>query len=577
MHRFAASLIAAGFALAPSVASACGGFFCSSAPVDQQAERILFAHEEGGAWSVYVEILYQGEAQDFAWVVPVPEAPQLDTWHKVAFDAIDQATAPNYQPDQNCFGPEFAAGGADGDPAPNARDADEDGEVQVLAREQVGPFDTATVESRDPRALVEWLRTNGFRIVPEMEPFIALYTAEGFAFTAMKLQPGEGVEEIKPIKMTYNTAAPVVPLRLTAVAAMPEMGVKVWVLDDKRYGAANVPNIEIPLEEVVFDWNSWSTNYIPLVARKVDEAGGHGFVTEYAQPTAALAEMIENMRVPQRGPDDDSFEERLASRDDLARLLRANPYLTRLYTRVSPEEMDLDPLFEKVEGEDVSNFHQLPPAEDQDQCNQGMPAADACEFAACGASGRCAAPEENVAGVGHLNQSGCACAEGSVARVIPGIQNGRGVEAFPSVSCVDARLNFASPSINVGQLALADPCTANPCGEHGECVSLNGAPTCRCEQGFIATVKMPEAGLAGEPPTGMVEPTCVAPLEAVPPMFYATTALREPALPYPGKVKPPTGGSVGGSDSGCSATGSTTGSLWFILLGAPLLLRRRRH
>ncbi len=553
--------LAAALTLVPGAALACGGFFCSSAPVDQQAERVLFAQEADGVWSVYVEIMYQGEAQDFAWVVPVPEAPELDTWYGAAFSALDQATQPNYQPDGRCFPPALAGSAEDDGDNAAALEDEQNGRVNVLAREQVGPFDTVTVESRDPRALVEWLRVNGFRIVPEMEPFIALYTAEGLAFTAMKLQPGEDTASIKPIKMTYRSAAPIVPLRLTSVAAMPEMGVKVWVLGDKRYGPANVPEIEIPLEEVVFDWNTWQTNYIPLVARKVDEAGGHGFVTEYAQATDDLAMQIGGGFVPEWRED---YDEAIAARDDLARLLGSRPYLTRLYTRVSPEEMDLDPIFEATGGEDVSNIHVLPAPED-DQCNQGPAAVDACEFAACGAAGQCAVPEEVVPGQGAL-ATGCACAEGSVARIIPATQR-----APATVSCVDARLNFTAPAINVGAVALPDPCVANPCGDNGECVSLNGAPTCRCARGFIAVAIPPT------PERPMAEPSCVAPGEAIPEMFYATTVLREPNLPYPGKILPPTGGGVGGSGGGCSTATGPTPAPWFILMAAPLLALRRRR
>ncbi|HEX3595695.1 MAG TPA: hypothetical protein VHU80_11345, partial [Polyangiaceae bacterium] len=46
-NRFRNALIAAaaafaGVALMPAEASACGGFFCSSSPVDQTAEHIIF-------------------------------------------------------------------------------------------------------------------------------------------------------------------------------------------------------------------------------------------------------------------------------------------------------------------------------------------------------------------------------------------------------------------------------------------------------------------------------------------------------------------------------------------------------
>ena len=130
----------------------------------------------------------------------------------------------------------------------------------VLARERVGPFDTVTLQSDDPRELVEWLRVNDFRIVPAMEPFVALYTAEGMKFLAMKLAPGEDSDAIEPIKMTYSASSPAVPLRLTSVAAQLEMGVKIWILSDQRYGPKNVPDLIINDEDLAFDpWNWTNT------------------------------------------------------------------------------------------------------------------------------------------------------------------------------------------------------------------------------------------------------------------------------------------------------------------------------
>ena len=52
--------------LAPSTASACGGFFCSNTPVNQSGERIAFVLEDGHV-EAHVEILYSGSAKKFAW------------------------------------------------------------------------------------------------------------------------------------------------------------------------------------------------------------------------------------------------------------------------------------------------------------------------------------------------------------------------------------------------------------------------------------------------------------------------------------------------------------------------------
>jgi MYXO-CTERM domain-containing protein len=552
-----ATLALAGALLSPAAALACGGFFCSNAPVDQQAERILFVQEAADTWSAYVEIQYKGESDAFAWIVPVPEVPELDTWHGMAFDALDQATQPVYQPDGACLN-DFAGGPAGGLPE-GAED------VAILAQERVGPFDTVTLQSDDARALVEWLRENGYRIVPEMEPFIALYTAEGMKFTAMRLADGEDTDAIEPIKMTYRSMNPVVPLRLTSVAALPEMGVKVWILADQRFGPMNVPDVTVPDAEVRFDFNIWQSNYLPLVARKIDDAGGHGFVTEYAQPTGPLAQTIADSFVPER-----IGEEGEIARDALAALLRTKPYLTRLYTRVSPEEMDLDPIFHAVDGEDVSRFHQIEVGDDAEVCG-GAPGgvgndlalATACDFAACGASGTCTTP---VGGEG----SACACAEGTVARAVPDATRPDQM----LVSCVDVRLNFVGAEIlpPIGQAVeiMPDPCLTASCGEHGECVSMNGFPTCRCETNYVGT--------AQRQPDGSFAVQCTQPEEPLPIEVF-TRELREPNLPYPGKRAPVGMATGNGSSGGCSGSdlGSNApiGGLFALLLGALPLIRRR--
>ena len=62
---------------APS-ASACGGFFCTNVPVDQDAERIIFTQNRDGTVSAYVQIEYTGAAPDFSWILPLPEAIPAD-------------------------------------------------------------------------------------------------------------------------------------------------------------------------------------------------------------------------------------------------------------------------------------------------------------------------------------------------------------------------------------------------------------------------------------------------------------------------------------------------------------------
>ena len=79
----------------PGLAGACGGFFCTTIPVDQAAERIIFTMDEGTI-TTYVQINYVGRPEDFAWVLPMPAVPKVDTAEMTTFRDLDRLTTPVY-------------------------------------------------------------------------------------------------------------------------------------------------------------------------------------------------------------------------------------------------------------------------------------------------------------------------------------------------------------------------------------------------------------------------------------------------------------------------------------------------
>src|SRR5688572_9301157 len=80
-------------------ARACGGTFCNTGPtampVDQTGENILFVMD-GQNVEAHVQIQYQGAADRFAWVVPMPEIPAVTVGSQLLFQNLLQATVPQY-------------------------------------------------------------------------------------------------------------------------------------------------------------------------------------------------------------------------------------------------------------------------------------------------------------------------------------------------------------------------------------------------------------------------------------------------------------------------------------------------
>jgi hypothetical protein len=337
--RFLTPIVAfALLVLFASSVSACGGLFCQNVPVDQQAERIIFTMNDDSTISAYVQINYTGSAPDFSWVVPVPDVPEVDVAEITTFDELSTLTSPVFIPPQmpGCAAVPMSAM-ADSAGGPVA-----EGSVEVLAQGTAGPYAYEVVTSDDPDALVVWLQDNNYRVTEDMVPLIQVYNSEGMVFLAMKLQPDQGVQDIQPVKMTYRSDDPMIPLRLTAVAATPNMNVLTWIFADEQAVPINWAHPRIHDTDLRGSFGSFDgTNYLQLVDQTVDLYDGRAFITEYAQPTSSLANL---------GIVDAQIEDFVSQYE----------YVTRLFGRVSPEEMTIDPIFEFNEDVlDVSNVHDL--------------------------------------------------------------------------------------------------------------------------------------------------------------------------------------------------------------------------
>ena len=316
---------------------ACGGLFCQNVPVDQQAERIIFTINNDDTISAYVQINYTGSAPDFSWVVPVPSVPEVDVAEIESFDELSLLTAPIFIPPRM---PDCAPilGRAVAQSAP----VDESAGVDVLASGAIGPYFYDVITSPNAQAMISWLRNNDYRVEAEMEPLITVYNEEGMVFLAMKLQPDEGAEDIQPVVMTYESTQPMIPIRLTAVAANPNMTVLTWIFAEEQAIPVNYAHPVIYDEDIRGSFGSFDgTNYISLLDQTIDLYDGRAFVTEYAMPTSDLRDQR-----PQ---------------DTLVQLLTEKyKYMTRLIGRISPEEMTVDPIFSlNADAPDISNMRDL--------------------------------------------------------------------------------------------------------------------------------------------------------------------------------------------------------------------------
>jgi MYXO-CTERM domain-containing protein len=219
--------------------------------------------------TLYDQIQYQGSPSSFAWVLPIHGTVTVALSSDILFQAIDQATtttivAPQLPacPSCGCATPDLGFGGG------TSGSAEVDASVTVLEQQVVGPYDTVQLASTDPTALTTWLTANGYAIPTSVTPVIAAYVSEGFDFLAMRLAPGQGVQEMRPVSVTTTGAGLSLPLRMVAAGAGATVGITLWVVATGRYEPMNFQTFTISGSDLTWDWSVNDSNYATVQASK---------------------------------------------------------------------------------------------------------------------------------------------------------------------------------------------------------------------------------------------------------------------------------------------------------------------
>src|ERR1051325_3587164 len=201
MQRINSALVSAalfgGALLVSPPSSACGGFFCDAAqPVNQAAERIIFADNGDGTQTAVIEIMYDGPSESFSWLLPlssVPQGSELKVASSAAFQRLQSATNPQYtlttRVEGECMQDDFDNGSSGQGGASTAEGGAPGGPVTVEASGVVGPFDWEVI-SLDPDlpapadAAVTWLGDHGYDVPMGAAGLLGPYLQDGLKLLA---------------------------------------------------------------------------------------------------------------------------------------------------------------------------------------------------------------------------------------------------------------------------------------------------------------------------------------------------------------------------------------------------------
>jgi len=223
-----------------------GGFVAPRGSFMFEPTQQAFIDYDSNTQTEQLSILpsFYGDANAFAWIVPVPGLPEVAQADKQLFRDLDNLTRPVYRSrdgDWDCFqrrdfpGPDFDGGG-----------------VEIIDSRLVGYYQTMTLAATEAPALLDSLTTWGF-LHPENQEIIADaiadYVDRSWYFVTFQID-STALDEINshgyygydgyvhggldPIQLTFASEEIIYPMKISAISAANDSQVHIYVNTDHR-------------------------------------------------------------------------------------------------------------------------------------------------------------------------------------------------------------------------------------------------------------------------------------------------------------------------------------------------------
>jgi len=175
---------------------------------------VLMYDEKTKTETLVVGIQFRGNAQDFAWVIPVPSEPTVSQGSEELFTSLNQLTGQSYSERSYYNGAAAIA-------------EDVNSPVTVVRTQTIDYYSVATLKSTDSQALAQWLNENGYRYPTGSEYILNNYVANKWFFVAVKIDlsgisENSATAELRqgratPLKLVFPARNPVYPMRISSI------------------------------------------------------------------------------------------------------------------------------------------------------------------------------------------------------------------------------------------------------------------------------------------------------------------------------------------------------------------------
>ncbi len=300
--RLLSSAIVLSATFAATSAQAFCGFYVAKADTDlfNQSSKVAMVRD-GDRTVITMANDYQGEPEEFAMVIPVPQVITRDQVHvsdPALLAHLDAYTAPRLveyfdgDPCSPVMYDEVVVTGSrkirSAPPAPMIERAKSLG-VTIEDEFTVGEYDILILSAEESEGLQTWLNEEGYKVPPKARRTLRSYIKQDMKFFVAKVnlekRAENGSEMLRPIAVAFETPKFMLPIRLGTVNAKGDQDLFVYALtrggqvETTNYRTQKIPSgQELPVHVK----DEFGDVYRDMFTTVADKEGGHGVFMEYA-------------------------------------------------------------------------------------------------------------------------------------------------------------------------------------------------------------------------------------------------------------------------------------------------------
>ena len=330
--------------LAPEAQAFCG-HYVGQAGVDlyNNASQVAVARQ-GSRTTLTLVNDYQGEASEFALVVPVPEVlgeedvRVLDNELPARLDAYSAPRLVRYECEDFEWDYDYDSS-LDTGAANEGSGGSADDSVTVEASFSAGEYDIVILSAEESGALITWLGDNGYAVSTDAEELLGEYIAGGAKFFAAKVNLDEVSEDatyLSPLQFGYDSEVFSLPIRLGTLNASEDQDLILYVLSDGgQTHISNYPQVEQETDCMVdlAEWDSLGAFVDDRFSTALSTEDRPGWVLEYGWTPSSCdpcsGDPLTDEELQELGWEGETWE----------------AYFSRIHMRYPPGEVDQDLVF----------------------------------------------------------------------------------------------------------------------------------------------------------------------------------------------------------------------------------------